>query len=408
MNTLKLIGPFRQILTMDAMPWNGPLSDANLQIVEEGGILVNDQMIKAVGTFHELEKTAASVERMDGDYVLIPGMVDMHTHICWAGNRSSDYAMRLSGKSYNEIGEKGGGIWSTVTKTRAASHEQLSLLTSNRASQMLSEGITTIEVKSGYGLNPESEIKILEAIQEAQKICKAHLIPTCLAAHIKPHDFEGNSKQYLEYVIDSLLPVIKNRHLSNRVDIYVDHGAFDVDESRFYLTSAQSKGFQLVVHANQFSPGGVHVAVEMNALSADHLEFITEEEIQLLAHSHVMPVALPGASMGLGMSFAPARKLLDAGASLAIASDWNPGTAPMGNLLMQASVMGAYEKLSMAETLAAITCRASRALGLSDRGQLRSGMQADFIAFPATDFREIIYYQGALKAGIIWKNGERI
>lgn len=406
MNAMKLIGPFCQILTMDALPAKGPLSDADLQIVENGGVLVNNETIEAVGNFQELEQRAGSVERIEGNFVLLPGFIDAHTHICWAGTRAEDYALRLSGLSYVEIGKRGGGIWSTVTKTRAASHEQLAAITARRATQLLSEGITALEVKSGYGLNPLAEIKILESIQEAQKFTNAELIATCLAAHIKPPDFEGNARQYLEYMVESLFPVIRERKLSNRIDIYIDEGAFGFEESRQYLKAAQSRGFHITVHADQFTPGGVQLAVELGALSADHLESVTDEEIHMLAKSSVIPVALPGASLGLGMPFTPARKLLNAGASLAIASDWNPGTAPMGNLLLQASVLGAYEKLSMAETLSAITNRASLALGLTDRGILKNGMIADFIGFPTNDYREIIYCQGSLKPRMIWKNGE--
>lgn len=406
MNAMKLIGPFRQILTMDALPVKGPLSDASLQIVEDGGVLVNNEIIEAVGNFLELEPRAQSVERIEGDFVLLPGFIDAHTHTCWAGTRAEDYALRLSGVSYVEIGKRGGGIWSTVTKTRAASNEKLASITARRATQLLSEGVTTLEVKSGYGLNPLAEIKILESIQEAQKFTNAGLIATCLAAHVKPPDFEGNARQYLEYMVESLLPVISERKLSNRIDIYIDEGAFGIEEGRQYLKAAQSRGFKITVHANQFTPGGVQLAVELGALSADHMESVTDEEINLLAKSSVIAVALPGASLGLGMSFTPARKLLNAGASLAIASDWNPGTAPMGNLLLQASVLGAYEKLSMAETLSAITNRAALALGLTDRGILKNGMIADFIGFPTSDYREIIYCQGSLKPRMIWKNGE--
>jgi imidazolonepropionase len=408
MNKLKLIGPFKQLITMDNMLPKGPLADNQLEIIGNAGILVNGELIEAVGEFRQLHSLTSAVERVEGEYTLIPGMVDVHTHICWAGSRAGDYAMRLAGKNYLDIAQKGGGIWSTVAKTREAGLEELTMLTVNRAGKLLQQGVTTIEVKSGYGLNADAELKMLNAARLANDISQADLVNTCLAAHITPKDFTGSGRQYLEYLIKELLPIVKTKNLAGRVDIYVDEGAFSADDSRFYLIAAKNLGFDLVVHADQFFPGGVQVAVEVAALSADHLEITTDKDIRLLAHSDVIPVALPGSSLGLGTGFAPARKLLNAGASLVIASDWNPGSAPMGNLLMQAAILSIYEKLTMAETLAAITCRASAALRLNDRGIIKPGMLADFIAFPCADYREILYHQGGMTAELIWKRGRKV
>jgi imidazolonepropionase len=408
MNKIKLIGPFKQLITMDNMLPKGPLADNQLEIIGNAGILVNGELIEAVGEFRQLHSLTSAVERVEGEYTLIPGMVDVHTHICWAGSRAGDYAMRLAGKNYLDIAQKGGGIWSTVAKTREAGLEELTMLTVNRAGKLLQQGVTTIEVKSGYGLNADAELKMLNAARLANDISQADLVNTCLAAHITPKDFTGSGRQYLEYLIKELLPIVKTKNLAGRVDIYVDEGAFSADDSRFYLIAAKNLGFDLVVHADQFFPGGVQVAVEVAALSADHLEITTDKDIRLLAHSDVIPVALPGSSLGLGTGFAPARKLLNAGASLVIASDWNPGSAPMGNLLMQAAILSIYEKLTMAETLAAITCRASAALRLNDRGIIKPGMLADFIAFPCADYREILYHQGGMTAELIWKRGRKV
>jgi imidazolonepropionase len=402
---LRLIGPFRQAINMDNLLAKGRLSDDQLEIIDHAGILINGEVIEAIGAFRELKSLTSVIEPIEGDLVALPGFIDVHTHMCWSGSRAMDYAMRLSGKSYLEIAQKGGGIWSTVMKTREAKQEDLTLLTARRAEILLHQGTTSVEVKSGYGLDADTELKILAAIHKANDVSRADLIPTCLAAHIKPRDFEGSARDYLDYLVQELLPVVKSRTLSKRVDIYVDEGAFDKQDALHYLSAAKKLGFDLVVHADQFSSGGARLAVEVGALSADHLEVITGDDIQLIADSNVIPVALPGASLGLGAGFAPARKLLDAGASLAIASDWNPGSAPMGNLLMQAAVLGIYEKLTMAETLTAITCRASAALRLTDRGILKPGMLADFIAFPCSDYREILYYQGGMMPEIVWKRG---
>jgi imidazolonepropionase len=404
---LRLLGPFKQAVTMDGLGMKGILSDDRFPVIPDAGILVRDKKIEAIADFRELKSLNAEIENVEGNCVVMPGMVDVHTHLCWAGMRAKDYAMRLSGKTYLEIAQQGGGIWNTVTSTRAAGIDELEKITAERAQKLLNQGTTTIEVKSGYGLDVPSELKMLTCIKNANKHTSADLIPTCLA-HIRPKDFNGSALQFLELLVAELLPAVKENHLAGRVDIYVDVEAFNRDDARYFLTQAKEMGFELTVHADQFTPGGVSLAVELEALSADHLEASTEKDIKLIANSHVIPVVLPGASIGLGASFAPARRLLDAGASLAIASDWNPGSAPMGNLLMQAAMLGVYEKLTMAETLSAITFRAAMALGLTDRGALIPGMLADLIAFPCSDYREILYNQGGMMPVCIWKEGRRI
>jgi imidazolonepropionase len=411
MQELKLIGPFAQLLTMDHLPEKGPLGDDRLEIISDAGILVKDRILET-GIFKDLlakhYDSIESFEEIDSAVVAVPGLIDAHTHICWAGSRAADYAMRLSGKSYLDIANAGGGIWHTVTRTREATTEELTDLTVMRATRMLQRGVTTIEVKSGYGLDLTNELKMLECILQADAIAEADLIPTCLAAHIKPGDFEGSSMEYLQWIVRELLLQVLAHKLSHRVDIYVDEGAFTAEEARYYLREAKRLGFDIVVHADQFSSGGLTVAVELKAVSADHLEAARDEDIKKIAASSVIPVALPGASLGLGVNFAPARRLLDAGASLAIASDWNPGSAPMGNLLAAASILGIHEKLTMAETLAAITFRPAIALRTADRGILKKGMLADFITFPCDDYREILYNQGSMPPDTVWKSGKRV
>ncbi|MDP2059249.1 MAG: amidohydrolase family protein, partial [Flavobacteriaceae bacterium] len=232
--------------------------------------------------------------------------------------------------------------------------------------------------------------------------------PTCLAAHIIPKDFEGDAPVYLHYITEKLLPILKREKLTNRIDIFIEQTAFSEKEATQFLNRSKQMGFQITVHADQFSVGGSAVAIEMGAQSADHLEASKTKEIEQLAASDTVAVVLPGASLGLGMPFAPARKLLDAGCCLAIASDWNPGSAPMGDLLTQAAVLGAYEKLSTPEVFAGLTFRAAHALGLEDRGRIQSGMLADLIGFPCGDYRDILYRQGNLKPELVWKNGVKI
>lgn len=400
---MKIIGPFTQILPLTGLPEKGPIADEQLTIIADGGVWVDDGKPASFGNFEELRKSnpTAEIEKIDEPMVLLPGFVDCHTHICFAGSRSRDYAMRTAGKSYLDIARAGGGIWDSVTKTRAATDTELMENVVSRANRHLHEGVTTMEVKSGYGLDLASELKMLRAIRTADQYTPATFVSTCLAAHIRPKDFDGDEKAYLRWILHELLPALKEEHLTERVDIFVEETAFSVAAARPFLLEAKAMGFQLTVHADQFTSGGSALAVEVGALSADHLEASGAEDIRRLAASGTVAVVLPGASMGLGMPYAPARKLLDAGASVAIASDWNPGSAPMGDLLMQAAVMSAAERLSAAEVFAALTSRAAKALGI----QLPAG---DLQAYPCADYREILYHQGKLKPALVWKNGGRI
>jgi imidazolonepropionase len=404
---MKLIGPFKQLVTMAELPERGALLDHQLQIIPNGGVLVAKGHFQAVGDFEQLkaETNPSSIEFMDQDLVAFPGIIDAHTHICWAGSRADDYAARLSGQSYQEMAAKGGGIWSTVTQTRAATLEQLAELTHQRAQALLKQGITTIEVKSGYGLSVEHELKILQAIAQADTMSVPQLIPTCLAAHMLPHDFDGSEEDYLSNLVHHLLPKVMKQNLTNRIDIFVEKNAFSATAAKNYLLKAKAMGFDLVLHGNQFTSGSVQLANDVDALSIDHLETTPPDEILALSRGNTIPIALPGASIGLAEPFAPARQLLDAGTSLVIASDWNPGSAPMGHLLVQAAILGVAQKLTMAETWSALTIRAARALKLNDRGGIQRGHLADFIAFPTHNYQEILYHQGQMLPDKIWKNG---
>ncbi|MFC6998940.1 imidazolonepropionase [Rufibacter roseus] len=396
---------------MANLPLHGTLSDEQLEVQEEAGVLVQNDKIERVDSYQtllaEAKRQGYSLQEIEQPMVLMPGLIDAHTHICFAGSRARDYSLRVSGKSYLEIARSGGGILDTVRKTRQATREELVQLLKKRALRHLSEGVTTCEVKSGYGLTVADELKMLQVIQEADNELPLDLIPTCLAAHMCPPEF-GSSHEYLNYLLQELLPVVREQQLAQRIDIFIEETAFSEAEALAYLQKAQAMGFAVTVHADQFSTGGSKVAAEVKACSADHLEASGVPEIELMAEAGVVGVVLPGASVGLGMHYAPARKMLDGGICVAIASDWNPGSAPMGDLLVQAALLGAAEKLTIAETLAGITFRAAHALRLTDRGTLATGQLADMIAFPAETYQEILYHQGKLKPTIIWKEGKRV
>lgn len=410
MKELKLIGPFKQLIPMSGLSLKGPISDHELTILEDAGIIVEKGRIKSIGKFDVLKETNKNIpiHELHGNHTCLPGLVDSHTHICFGGSRANDYAMRNAGKTYLEIAKAGGGIWDTVTQTRKATKEELIKRTTKLANRHLKNGVTTIEVKSGYGLSVDDELKMLRTIKETNKNVSADLISTCLAAHMLPKDYEGDQAAYLSEISETLFPILKEEGLTNRVDAFIEESAFSAAQIAPYFEKAKTMGFDITVHADQFSTSGSQVAIKFGAVSADHLEASTSKEIELLAKSDVIATALPGASIGLGCAFTPARKILDAGGSIAIASDHNPGSAPMGDLLTQASILGTFEKLSNAEVLAGITFRGAAALNLKDRGRIAEGLSADFIGFHTDNYQEILYNQGNFKPCMVWKNGELV
>lgn len=386
------------------LPERGAISDNSLEIIDDGGVVIEDGKIIEVGDFLSLSKNNLDVREITYPCVLLPGFIDSHTHVCHYGNRSDEYAKRNSGISYQQILEEGGGIHNTMNSTSNSTDEQLTDDTLNRLKRHFQEGVLTCEVKSGYAPNLEDEVRMLRIINEIDSSNDIDLIPTCLAAHVTPKKYES-SKKYLDSIVNDLLPIIKEENLSNRVDIFIEEKAFSVTEASNFLEKIKSD-FYITAHANQFTSGGLKVGVDNGAVSVDHLEVITDQEIDYLSKSDTTGVVLPGCSLGLGIPFAPARKLLDYNCKVSIASDWNPGSAPMGDLLMQASLLGSTEKLSNAEVLAGITCRAANALSLEDRGSLENGKIADMIGFKTNDFRDILYNQGKLKPSFICKRGK--
>ncbi|MEM1259241.1 MAG: imidazolonepropionase [Bacteroidota bacterium] len=403
-----LIGPFTQLLPLSGLPLKGALKDEALQIIPNAAILVSAGNILQIGFFDDLKKETDTIIDIEGDSVCLPGFIDAHTHICFGGSRAKDYAMRNAGKTYLEIAKAGGGIWDTVTKTRLATGEELLQGIVQHSKVHLNNGITTLEIKSGYGLSVDEELKMLRAIGKASEVVAQDIIPTCLAAHMVPKDWNGTPTSYLEEMSNRLFPLLKSENLANRIDAFIEESAFSAEEVAPYFKTAKNYGFDITVHADQFTTGGSQVAIEHAAISADHLEASGEKEIARLAKSDTISIALPGASIGLGCNFTPARKILDQGGALAIASDHNPGSAPMGDLLTQASILGTFEKLSNAEVLSGVTIRAAKALNFNDRGCLEAGKVADFVVFPTNNYQEITYHQGQLKPSMVFKNGKHI
>lgn len=407
---MELIGPISQLVSLQDLALKGPINDSALHTISNAGIAIEDGTIKAVDTWDALLAAypKAMITELNGAYVAVPGYVDCHTHICFGGNRARDFALRNAGVSYLEIAQSGGGIWDTVTQTRKCTEQELTQIVIKNANKLLQLGVTTIEVKSGYGLSVEEEIKMLRAINRGNSETAADLVATCLAAHLKPKDFNGSNEAYLDYLVTNLFPVLQSENLTKRIDAFIETSAFSASEIASYLQAAKAFNFDITIHADQFTTSGSEVAVQYEAISADHLEASGDKEIEIIAQSKTIAVALPGASVGLGCAFAPARKIIDKGGALAIASDWNPGSAPMGDLVCQASILATFEKLTTAEVFAGITFRAAAALNLFDRGRLIAGNKADFILYPSTDYREILYYQGSMRPSKIWKSGKLV
>ena len=420
-----LIGPFTQALTLEQLPLMGPLCDQQLTIQKHVGILIKGGLIAEIGPWSDLapridQKAVRPIGALleeagfsSSACTVTPGFVDAHTHLCWAGSRARDCADRLSGVSYEEIAARGGGICDTMRHTRNSCEEELFELNQTRLNQHLRRGVTTVEIKSGYGLSISEELKQLNVIRALSTSTPQRIIPTCLAAHVLPPEYKNSSskdgcRQYLNDVLTHLLPQLRSANLATRVDAFIEPSAFPVEIARPYLIQAKALGFDLAIHADQFSTGGALLASELGARSADHLEASSPSDLAALAQAGVTAVALPGASLGLGIPFTPARTALDLGCSLAIASDWNPGSAPMGHLLLQASVLGAAEKLSAAEVWAGLTTRAAHALNLSQVGALLPGWSADLLVFPTDDYREILYHQGMMSPAAVWARGEQI
>ena len=407
---MELIGPISQLVSLRDLSLKGPINDSALHTISNAGIAIENGTIEAVDAWDALLAAypTAIITELNGSYVAVPGYIDCHTHLCFGGNRARDFALRNAGVSYLEIAQSGGGIWDTVTQTRKCTELELTQIVIKNANKHVQSGATTIEVKSGYGLSVEEEIKMLRAIHNGNKETAADLVATCLAAHLKPKDFSDTNEAYLDHLVTNLFPVLQSENLTKRIDAFIETSAFSASEIAPYLQAAKELGFDITIHADQFTTSGSKIAVQYGALSADHLEASGDKEIDLLAQSKTIAVALPGASVGLGCAFAPARKILDKGGALAIASDWNPGSAPMGDLVCQASILATFEKLTTAEVFAGITFRAAAALNLFDRGRLIAGNKADFVLYPSTDYRDILYYQGSLRPSQVWKSGKLV
>jgi imidazolonepropionase len=367
-----------------------------IDVVDDAYVLCNGDAIEAVGPMSALSALAGEVEELDGrGLCAIPGLVDCHTHACFAGDRVEEFALRAAGASYEELHAAGGGIMSTVRATRAAGEETLAGLVEEHRRWMLHAGTTTFESKSGYGLDLETELASLRAIAQAGGV------PTWLGAHAVPPEF-GDADAYLDFALAEVLPAAAA--VAEAADVFVERGAFDVAQARRYLTACADAGLALRLHGDQFTElGAVGLAIELGARSIDHLEATGPEGVAAVGASDVAAVLLPASALFLGRPMPPARQLVDAGAVVALATDFNPGSAFCESLPLVTSLAATQLELSPGEALAACTVNAAHVLGRAGRlGRLAPGYAADLVLLGAPDWRYLSYHLGGdLVAGVI-------
>ncbi|MCI0486892.1 MAG: imidazolonepropionase [Blastocatellia bacterium] len=412
-----LIAHAKQLVTLagPARPRTGE-EMRTLGIIEDGAALVRDVEIIASGPTSEIEPMAdARALRIDArNKVVMPGFVDAHTHPVFTGTREDEYEMRSAGLTYQEIAQRGGGILSTVRKTRRATEEELFEMALPRVRWMLEHGTTTIEAKSGYGLTVEDELKILRVIRRLDRETPLELVPTFLGAHEIPDEYRGSPRSigsredYIKLVIEEMLPRVASERLAEYADIFCESHVFTVEEARSVLERAKSLGLGIRFHADQLScGGGAHLAAELEASTADHLEWTDEEGIESLRRAAVMPVLLPGAVFNLGLTrYAPARAMIEAGLAVVLATDFNPGSSPTPSMQMILSIACAQMRMTPAEAVTAATINAAYSLNRGARlGSLEAGKQADIVIFDAADYRQIPYLFGINHASVVIKSG---
>ncbi len=398
----------------------------DIRIIPDGAIAIREGRILAVGPTPEVEARimeAAEILEAHGQTV-VPGFVDPHTHLVWAGDRVTEFELRLKGATYLEILQAGGGILATVRATRAASREQLIAEARARMDRMLLHGTTTAEAKTGYGLNWETERRLLDVLHDLNGAHPLDLVPTFLGAHAIPEEYRENPEAYVEQLIEEMLPQLAAQRYPTEglwcppwadgraawfCDVFCEQGAFDLDQTRRILEAARGLGFGLKAHVDEFEPalGATPLAVQLGAISVDHLVSTPPAHLEVLARSETIGVALPGTPFGLATGhYAPGRALIDAGGALAIATDLNPGTSWCESMPMMMALATRYMKLTPAEALTAATLNAACAIGLGPAiGTLEPGKQADLVLLDASDYRHLAYRYGVNLVRMVIKRG---
>jgi len=422
-----LITHASQLLTIPAHD-QGPQRGerlGDLAIIADGALAVSNGSIVDLGPTADLAAKYQAAQTIDaGGRVVMPGFVDPHTHVVFAGDRASEFERRIAGATYLEIMNAGGGIMSTVRATRAASLDELIAQTRARLDHMLAHGTTTAEAKTGYGLETRAELKMLDAIHQLDAEHSIDLVPTFLGAHAIPAEYQGRADEYTDLVVNEMLPAIaefgmRNAELNpnsefripNFVDVFCEDGAFTLAQTRRILEKAKALGFALKIHVDEFAPlGGTRLGVELGAISVDHVVTTPMEEIELLGKSSTIAVSLPGTPFGLAhQAYTPAKAILAAGGALALATDLNPGTTWNESMQFSVALACRYLKLTQAQALAAATVNAAHAIGRGGSiGSLEIGKQADVLIMDVSDYRSIGYRYGTNLVRRVIKRGQVI
>jgi len=392
---------------------------SDVGIIENGAVGITDGEIVAVGPSEQLRRAYEASTQIDASgKVVCPGFVDPHTHVVYAGDRVNEFEMRVQGVSYMEIMAAGGGINFTTKATRAASLDDLVMQTRPRLDMMLELGTTTAEVKTGYGLDTPTELKMLHAIAALDESHKIDLVPTFMGAHAIPREYAVTPSIYTYLVIDEMLPAAANWYANSTfkardipffVDVFCEQNAFDLEQSQRVLVAGQAHGMKIKAHVDEFTNlGGVSMGIEMGAVSLDHLDVTPPAEVQKLANSQTIGVVIPAVNFNLGSTeFAAAREMIDAGVALALTTDINPGSAPCPSMPLVMAIACRYQGLLPAEALNASTINAAYAIGMSERvGSLEVGKQADILILKTGDYRHLMYQFGGDLVEQVIKKGE--
>ncbi|HZY44259.1 MAG TPA: imidazolonepropionase [Anaerolineae bacterium] len=411
MNVDLLITNASQLLTIPAHN-DGPQRGTHLGdigSIEDGALAINGESIVDRGSSADLIKRHQAKQTIDANQQLVmPGFVDPHTHVVYAGDRANEFEQRIAGASYMEIMNAGGGIMSTVRSTRAASIDQLIDQTRLRLDRMLMHGTTTIEAKTGYGLETQAELKMLDAILQLDKQHAIDLVPTFLGAHAIPIEYKGREDAYTDLVVDEMLPALSESK-PEFVDVFCEAGAFTLAQTRKILIRAKELGYALKIHVDEFEPlGGTRLGVELGAVSVDHVVSTPQSEVDLLGQSKTIAVGLPGTPFGLAQKdYTPAKAILEAGGALSIATDLNPGTSWCESMQMVIALACRYMKLAQAQALAAATINAAFAIGRGESiGSIEIGKQADVLIMDVGDYPSIGYRYGTNLVKSVIKRGK--
>jgi imidazolonepropionase len=386
---------------------------SELGIIPDGAFMAAGGRLTHVGKSMEIEKLCdRETEVIDASgCVVLPGFVDAHTHLVFAGDRLDDFEARARGESYEQIAKRGGGIQTTVQATRAATEEELYVLAKKRVSWFLQNGTTTVEAKSGYGLTLEDELKILRVIHRIGRETPLETVPTFLGAHSVPPEFREDRAGYISLIIEEMLPRIAGEKLAEYCDIFCERDYFDVEDTRRILIAAKQHGFELRMHVDQLTNGGgAKLAAELGATTADHLEQTAADQINALAKGDIQPVILPGSVYALSSKKYPdARGMIDAGLAVVLATDFNPGSSPSTSMPMMLSLAVTQMRMSPAEAITAATVNAAASLNRSDKiGSLEVGKLANFAICHCEDYRELAYWFGVSLVHDVFVRGERV